>query len=119
MSFNRVTDPSKLKLGDLLLFFDARGTNRLITLVTKSPIYHVAISLGGSLVVEARPKGVERNDLRQRMGGEVFTRVAAPGTPEEAEIAARWALSKVGAGYDAGGVVAMLLDRAFCTLACQ
>jgi uncharacterized protein YycO len=116
MTFNPVGDTSVLKPGDLLLFFDARGTNRLITFVTKSPIYHVAISLGGEQIVEARPKGVERNALSTRAGGEVFTLAPAPGTSDEAERATKWALSQVGAGYDAPGTVAMLLDRAFIHL---
>jgi uncharacterized protein YycO len=116
MSFNRVTDHSELKAGDLLLFFHARGTNRIITLVTKSPFYHVALSLGGERIIEARPNGVELNDLRERAGGEVFTRVAAPGTKEEVFGATRWALTQVGDGYDATGAVAMILDRAFVHL---
>jgi uncharacterized protein YycO len=117
MTFNRTTtDSSALELGDLLLFFDAHGTNRLITFVTRSPIYHVAIALGGKHIVEARPKGVERNDLSRRQGGEVFTRVPAPGTPEEAAVATSWALSQVGAAYDTPGAVAMMLDRAFIHL---
>lgn len=116
MTFNRMTDNSGLEPGDLLLFFDARGTNRLITFVTKSPIYHVAISLGGEHIIEARPSGVERNDLRRRQGGEVFTRAPAPGTPAEAAIATKWALSQIGAAYDTPGAIAMLLDRAFIHL---
>ncbi|HKW44274.1 MAG TPA: hypothetical protein VJN22_01370 [Candidatus Eremiobacteraceae bacterium] len=111
-----MTDPSTLKRGDILLFYRARGINRFITLVTKSPFYHVAISLGGELIVEARPKGVEKNDLRKRRGGEIFTRIPAPGTDDEADNAARWTISKVGDGYDAAGVVAMVLDRAFVQL---
>lgn len=116
MTFNPVDDTSSLKPGDLLLFFDARGTNRVIAFVTKSPIYHVAISLGGEQIVEARPTGVERNALSSRKGGEMFTRAPAPGTSDEAERAIKWALSQVGAGYDARGAVAMLLDRAFIHL---
>jgi uncharacterized protein YycO len=116
MSFNRVTDHSQLKAGDLLLFFRARGTNRLITTVTKSPFYHVALSLGGERIIEARPKGVELNDLRKREGGEVFTRIPAPGTKEEVFAATSWALNQVGDGYDATGAIAMLLDRAFVHL---
>jgi uncharacterized protein YycO len=116
MQINRETDHSTLKAGDLLLFFHARGTNRIITLVTKSPFYHVALSLGGERIVEARPKGVELNDLRKREGGEVFTRVPAPGSKEEALAATEWAYSQVGDGYDATGAVAMVLDRAFVHL---
>ncbi|HEY7982172.1 MAG TPA: hypothetical protein VID19_11880 [Candidatus Eremiobacteraceae bacterium] len=116
MSFNRLTDHSELKAGDLLLFFRARGTNRLITLVTKSPFYHVALSLGGERIIEARPNGVELNDLRKRAGGEVFTRIPALGTKEEVLAATTWALSQVGDGYDATGAIAMVLDRAFVHL---
>ena len=116
MALNRVIDPSELKAGDLLLFHHARGTNRLITLVTKSPFYHVALSLGGERIVEARPKGVELNDLRKRKGGEVFTRIPTPGTKEEAFGATSWALTQVGGGYDPAGAIAMLLDRAFVHL---
>jgi uncharacterized protein YycO len=116
MTFNPVSDTSALKPGDLLLFFDARGTNRVITFVTRSPIYHVAISLGGEDIVEARPTGVERNSLSTRKGGEKFTCAPAPGTSDEAERATKWALSQVGAAYDAPGAVAMVLDRAFIHL---
>lgn len=116
MHLNPVSDHSELNAGDLLLFFDARGTNRLITLATKSPIYHVALSLGGERVVEARPKGVELNDLREREGGEVFTRIPAPATKDEVLAATSWALSQVGDGYDATGAIAMVLDRAFVHL---
>jgi uncharacterized protein YycO len=116
MSLNRVTDHSELEAGDLLLFYRARGTNRLITLVTKSPFYHVALSLGGERVIEARPNGVALNDLRKRAGGEVFTRIPAPGTKEEAFAATSWALTQVGDGYDATGALAMVLDRAFVHL---
>ena len=116
MTFNPVGDTKALKPGDLLLFFDARGTNRLITFVTKSPIYHVAISLGGEHIVEARPNGVQRNALSTRKGGEVFTWAPAPGTSDEAERATKWALSQLGAKYDAPGAVAMVLDRAFIHL---
>lgn len=116
MTFNPVDDTSKLKPGDLLLFFDARGTNRLITFVTRSPIYHVALSLGGEHIVEARPNGVQRNALSARQGGEVFTLAPAPGTSDEVERATAWALSQVGAGYDAPGAVEMVLDRAFIHL---
>lgn len=116
MSFNPATDHSELKPGDLLLFHHARGTNRLITLVTKSPYYHVALSLGGERVIEARPNGVELNDLRKRAGGEVLTRIPAPGTKEEVLAATSWALTQVGEGYDSTGAIAMLLDRAFIHL---
>jgi uncharacterized protein YycO len=116
MAFNRLTDHSELNAGDLLLFFHARGTNRLITMVTKSPFYHVALSLGGERIIEARPNGVELNDLRKRAGGEVFTKISAPGTKEEVFAATSWALTQVGDGYDATGAIAMVLDRAFVHL---
>ena len=39
--------------------------NRLITWFTGSPFYHVALYAGDQHVVEARPQGVVRRDLKQ------------------------------------------------------
>src|SRR4030088_3433513 len=46
------------QLGDLLLFHNARGINRLITTFTGSPFYHVALYVSKDRAIEATLKGV-------------------------------------------------------------
>lgn len=105
--------------GDLLLFTRAKGLNKMITMYSRSPYYHVAFYAGGPFVVEARPRGVVRRDLRGPDGDKIF--VVAPLTKvsgctrEQAIAALRWAESKIGLGYDPLNVFAMVLDR---TLPC-
>ena len=52
--------------GDILLFHNARGMNKLITWFTGSPFYHAALYAGDGHTVEARTPGVVRQDLRGR-----------------------------------------------------
>lgn len=98
--------------GDLFLFTRARGLNKLITAFSHSPFYHVALYAGGPFVVEARPRGVVRRDLRGPDGDKVFSVVPAPCSREKAIEALQWAESKVGLGYDPLNVGVLVLDRA-------
>ncbi len=100
-----------LNPGDILLFYNARGINRLISLLTHSPYYHVGLSAGGTNIIEARPMGVELNALGQRRGGNAFVRIPAPDAAGAA--AAAWARTQVGDGYDRAGAVEMVFDRMF------
>ncbi len=97
--------------GDILLFHRAAGLNRFITWFTRSPYYHVAIYAGNNCVIEARPKGVVRRDLRTREGGHHFVVIADPtGKGREA---LNWAETKVGEGYDRADVAVIILERVF------
>lgn len=105
--------------GDVLLFNRARGLNRLITAFTRSPYYHVGISLGDNRVVEARPRGVVIRDLLGPDGDKRFEIIPAEriGGRETALRAAQWAKGRVGAGYDPFNVLAIVLDRGFACCA--
>lgn len=55
--------------GDILLFYrPARKRDYIIQIFTDSPFYHAALYAGEGQVIEARPCGVARNDLRGREG---------------------------------------------------
>jgi len=45
----------------------------IITLVTRSPYYHVAIFDQDTFSIEARQRGVVRRDLRSTEGGHTWT----------------------------------------------
>ncbi len=98
--------------GDLFLFTKARGMNKLITWFSQSPWYHVAIYAGGPFVVEARPRGVVRRDLRGPDGDKDFQVVPAPCKRSVAVQALHNAESHIGKGYDPLNVIALVLDRA-------
>ena len=97
--------------GDLLMFTNARGLNRLITWYSRAPWYHIAFYAGGSFVVEARPRGVVRRDLRGPDGDKAFVWLPAPYSRATAIGALRWAEDKIGLGYDPLNVGALVLDR--------
>ncbi len=99
------------KPGDILLFHRATGLNRVITWFTRSPYYHVAIYAGDSHVVEARPRGVIRRDLRSPEGGHHY--VVVPTPHPEAEHALHWAETQIGDKYDRLDVVVIVLERLF------
>ena len=98
--------------GDLLLFTNARGLNKLITWYSHSPWYHIAIYAAGTFVVEARPRGVVRRDLRGPDGDKDFQVVPAPCSRDIAVQALRNAETHIGQGYDPLNVLALILDRA-------
>ncbi len=101
------------KPGDLFLFTQAHGLNKLITAFSHTPFYHVAFYAGGPFVVGARPRGVVRRDLRGPDGDKVFSIVPAPCSPEQAIEALRWAEGKIGLRYDPLNVGVLVLDRSF------
>lgn len=103
------------RAGDILLFNRAKGLNRLITIFTRSPFYHVGISTGNNRVVEARPRGVVVRDLMGRDGDKRFEIIPAEriGGREAALKAMAWAKTKVGEGYDPFNVLSIVLDQMF------
>jgi len=104
--------------GDLLLFTRAVGLNRLITWFTRSPFYHVGLYEGDGWIVEARPRGVVRRNLRGPDGDRHF--VVIPHEPlladTQAEAALVWAASQLGDGYDPLDVAVIVLERLFTSL---
>ncbi len=99
------------KPGDIILFKRATGFAHVITFFTHSPYYHAAIADEDLHVVEARPRGVMRRDLRSRDGGHVFT--VFPMRGEDGKAALAWARSHVGGGYDKFDVVVIVLEHIF------
>ncbi len=99
------------KPGDILLFTNARGLNRMITWFTRSRFYHAAIYAGDGHVIEARPRGVIDRDLRGPEGAHTYAVIPAPDGAGQAALA--WAKSQIGAKYDRFDVVIIVLDRIF------
>jgi len=97
--------------GDILLFHHARKFNLLITWLTRSNFYHVAIYQGDSHVVEARPRGVVSRDLNGPDGDRYFDVVPAP--QQKGKAALEWAESQIGADYDKSDAVVITLDQLF------
>lgn len=101
------------KPGDICLFYNARGICRLITWFTKSPFYHVGIYEGDEHVVESRPIGVIRRDLRE--GGQ-NDYLVIPAPENQGVEALNWARQQIGDGYDVPGVAVLVLERLFTNL---
>ncbi len=95
------------KPGDILLFHNARGLNRLITGFTGSPFYHAALYAGEGRTVEARTPGVVSQDL----WGRENDFVVAPAPEGKGEDALAWAQTQVGDAYDDLDVGVIILDR--------
>lgn len=98
--------------GDILLFHNARGTNNLTGWLTGSPFYHVGLYAGNGQVVEARPRGVVQDTLRDRLHD--FMVVPAPQGRGAAALA--WAASKIGDSYDTLDVAVIVLEHLFTHL---
>ena len=95
--------------GDLLLFHNARGMNRMITVFTGSPFYHVALYVSKDRAIKATLKGVGYRDLRKR--GNSYVVVPAPAGNGHAAVA--WAQTQIGAAYDKFDLVIIVLDKLF------
>jgi hypothetical protein len=95
--------------GDLLLFHNARGMNRMITVFTGSPFYHVALYVSKDKAIEATLKGVGYRDLRKP--GNSYVVVPAPAGDGRAAVA--WAKTQIGAAYDKFDLVIIVLDKLF------
>lgn len=99
-----VPDPQP---GDILLFHNARGLNRLITGFTGSPFYHAALYAGDNQTIEARTPGVLRGNLR----GREKDFVVAPAPEKRGLAALAWAETQVGDSYDELDIAVIILDR--------
>ena len=99
--------------GDICLFYNARGLARMITWFTRSRYYHVALYDEGDCVIEARPRGVVRRDLRAADEHDYII-VPAPGNGGEAAL--QWAKEQLGDGYDVSAVIVLVLERIFVNL---
>lgn len=96
--------------GDILLFdHPDGGLGALISLVTRSSYYHVAIFEGDTFTIEARQRGVVRRDLRTKEGGHSFIVIPAP--EEAGETALDWARAKIGSKFDRLDFLVILIDR--------
>ena len=95
------------KPGDILLFYDARGIDRLITGFTGSPFYHVALYAGSQATVEATTPGVMLRDLRDRK--EPYIVIPAPAGKGKAAL--EWAKTQIGDSYDNLDIAIIVLDR--------
>jgi len=98
------------KPGDILLFDQPKGgLGVIISFVTRSTYYHVAIFEGETFTIEARQRGVVRRDLRTKEGGHTFTVIPAP--EGKGQLALDWARAKIGAKFDRLDFLVILIDR--------
>jgi hypothetical protein len=98
------------KPGDILLFFRPQGgLGAIISLVTRSPYYHVAVFERDNFTIEARQRGVVRRDLRSKEGGHTWTVIPAP--VGRGPKALDWARSQIGDQFDRFDFLVILLDR--------
>lgn len=97
--------------GDFLLFYRARGRDRVISLVTGSPFFHVALARDEYVILEAVPCGVRRRDLRSEPDRHPY--LVIPGLAQYRDAAVRWAESQVGDGYDSVDIGVIVLHRIF------
>ena len=101
--------------GDILLFDQPKGgLGALISLVTRSTYYHVAIFERDTFTIEARQRGIVRRDLRTKEGGHTFTVIPAP--EGKGQVALDWAIAKIGSKFDRLDFMVILLDRFFTRL---
>ncbi len=98
---------AKPEPGDILLFHNAKGLNRLITAFTGSPFYHAALYAGDGKTVEARTPGVLRQDLRGRENDFVV----APAPEGKGRKALAWAETQIGDAYDTIDIAVIILDH--------
>jgi hypothetical protein len=103
------TYPMHPQPGDLLLFHNARGMNRIITVFTGSPFYHVAMYVSKDNAIEATLKGVGYRDLRKP--GNSYVVVPAPAGNGCAAVA--WAKTQVGDSYAGLDLAVIAVDRFF------
>ncbi len=96
--------------GDILLFHHvARLRDVLITMVTHSSFYHTALYAGDGQVIEARPQGVIRNDLR----GREQNFVVIPAPEGRGRAALTWAEGQLGAPFDRLDFLVVFLEHVF------
>lgn len=97
--------------GDILLFYRPRGLGIFVSLLTRSPYYHVALGIDSKRLVEAVANGVIQSDLDSKRGKRFV--VIPPQDKASAERAVSWAIGKIGDGYDPKDLLAIALGRIF------
>jgi len=96
--------------GDILLFDQPKGgLGAIISLVTRSTYYHVAIFDHDTFTIEARQRGVVRRDLRTKEGGHTFRVIQGP--EGAGPVALDWARAKIGSKFDRLDFLVILIDR--------
>lgn|GEM_PF-1582503 len=93
--------------GDILLFYNGRGIDKLITGFTGSPFYHASLYAGDNKTVEANTPGIQCRELRGSK--EPFVVVRAPSGKGKAALA--WAETQIGDAYDNLDILVIILDR--------
>ena len=81
----------------------------IISFVSRSTYYHVAIFEGETFTIEARQRGVVRRDLRTKEGGHTFRVIPAP--EGRGQLALDWGRAKIGSKFDRLDFLVILVDR--------
>ncbi len=102
-----IQDSPTLNRGDILLFHNAKGINKFITVLTGSPFYHAALYSGDGTVVEAITSGVVIGDL----SGREKDYIVVPSPHDRGEEAMLWAETQIGDGYDFMDLAFIFLER--------
>ena len=102
-----IRDSPPLNRGDILLFHNAKGINKFITMLTSSPFYHVALYSGDGNVIEAITSGVVNGDL----SGRDKDYIVVPSPHGRGEEAILWAETQIGDGYDFMDLAFIFLER--------
>ena len=102
-----IQDSPSLNRGDILLFHNAKGINKFITVLTGSPFYHAALYSGDGNVVEAITSGVVNGDL----SGREKDYVVVPSPQGRGEEAMLWAETQIGDAYDFIDLAFIFLER--------
>jgi cell wall-associated NlpC family hydrolase len=105
-----IARPTGPKPGDILLFSQARGLSRLIPWFTGSRYYHCALYEGDGRVVEARPSGVVRRDLKEEEDM-VFRIIPMP--EEKGQAALDYGRCCLGRNYDVLDIFFIILRHYF------
>jgi hypothetical protein len=102
--------PDGPRPGDILLFCHARGISRIIPWFTGSRYYHCGLYDGEGHVLEARPNGVMRRDLKRdpKMAFRVIPMPEGAG-----EIALNHSRGCIGCRYDVMDVFFIILRHYF------
>jgi uncharacterized protein YycO len=95
--------------GDIILFYNPKGLTKVISLMSRSPFYHVAVGAGDSKVVEAIPGGVLCRDVNPDGRKRWFVTIPAPAGTGPRALA--WAQTQIGSGYDSTNLMGLVLDR--------
>lgn len=96
--------------GDILLFTHATGFSKLIPWFTGSRYYHCGLYEGSNHVLEARPQGVVRRNLKQ---GTLYPFRVIPMPREGAERALNFIRLRLGGDYDPVDIAFIIMRHTF------